>query len=430
MKFLISLFISLLALPSLAEDAAVQISVDTGKTFQVMQGFGSSALPPDHWHMWSSNQGTISPRLSSEQREELFKLVYKELGFTRMRFDWGQNRQEMDQYIDYVQQALRTGADTYFLSPRDLGKGMNESNPEEYVKHALGVIQYWKSKGLEIPYYSIVNEPGYTRSGIISKEYLRTVVKLLGQRLREAGLLTQLVIPDDWTAGEAYKRSSYILADPEARKYVGALAYHLYNENSEDVRKMAALSQAYKIPVWMTEFSDPRYTGPNGGLNWALSIHDLIVNGNVSAVDYMWPFFGEYSERKWPGNTLIVLKSDANGLHYKGYQLNSMYQAMGQYSRYVRPGYTRIAGDSSDRQIKVSAFKKSSAVVLVIINEAATDRQIDITLRGAPGIHTLEVVQGGNGQGWKTLASLRKANNRFLRTLPPKSITTLIGNES
>lgn len=430
MKFLISLFISLLALPSLAEDAAVQISVDTGKTFQVMQGFGSSALPLDHWHMWSSNQGTMSPRLSPEQREELFRLVYKELGFTRMRFDWGQNRQEMDQYIDYVKQALRTGADTYFLSPRDLGKGMNESNPEEYVKHALGVIQYWKSKGLELPYYSIVNEPGAAFTGHISKEYILAAIKLLGPQLRKAGIKTQFVITDDISPGEAFKRSSYILADPEARQYVGALAYHFYGESADEVRKMAALSEKYKLPVWMTEFSDPRLTGPQGGLNWALTVHDLIVNGNVSAVDYMWAFFGEYSERKWPGNALIILKSDANGLRYKGYQFNSMYHAMGHYSHFVRPGYSRIAGDSSDRQIKVSAFKKNSAVVLIVINEAAIDRQIDITLRGAPGIHTLEVVQGGNDQGWKTLATLRKANNRFLRTLPPKSITTFIGNES
>ena len=180
----------------------------------------------------------------------------------------------------------------------------------------------------------------------------------------------------------------------------------------------------------MTEFSDPRYTGSQGGLNWALTMHDLIVNGNVSAIDYMRAISGEYSERKWPGSTLIVLKSDASGLRYKGYQTNAMYHAMAQYSRYVRPGYARIAGDSSDRQIKVSAFKKNSAVVLIVINEAAIEKRIDITLRGAPAIHALETVQSGGDQGWKALATVKKANNRFLSTLPPKSITTFIGNES
>lgn len=83
---------------------------------------------------------------------------------------------------------MRFGANTFFLSPLRLEADMNESNPEAYVRHALGVIQYWKSKGLEMPYYSIINEPGYTRSGIISKEYILAVIKLLGPKLREAEL--------------------------------------------------------------------------------------------------------------------------------------------------------------------------------------------------------------------------------------------------
>lgn len=430
MKFLISLLISLLALPTLAENATVQISVDTGKTFQVMQGFGSSVRLFDDGHLWSVNHDGISPRPSPEQREEILKLAYRDLGLTRLRFAWdrGLTLHDWDRAIDYTRQAVALGANTYFLSPLRLEEGMTEFNPEKYVDHALGVIQYWKSKGLELPYYSIINEPGYTRSGIISKEYLRTVVRLLGKKLQEAGLRTKLVIPDDWTASEAYKRSSYILADPEARQYVGALAYHLYGDNAEDRSKMAALSQTYKIPVWMTEFSDPRYTGPQGGLNWALTVHDLIVNGNVSAIDYMWASFGEYSERKWPGNTLIILKNDANGLRYKGYQLNAMYHGMGQYSRYVRPGYIRIAGDSTDRQVRVSAFKKDNSLVFVVINEASVEKPIDVSLRGASRMQSFEVVQSSGDRSWQKLAEIKIVNDRLRATLAPRSITTFIAN--
>lgn len=430
MKLFAWLLACLLSSPSFAGDDVVKITLDTTKTFQVMQGFGSSVRLFDDGHLWNVNHDGISPRPSPEQREEILKLAYRDLGLTRLRFapDRGQSQRDWDRAIDLTRQAIALGADTYFLSPQRLEEGMTESNPEKYVDHALGIIQYWKSKGLELPYYSIINEPGYTRSGIISKEYLRAVVILLGKKLREAGLRTKLVIPDDWTAGEAYKRSSYILADPEARRYVGALAYHLYGDNAEDRSKMAALSQTYKIPVWMTEFSDPRYTGPQGGLNWALTIHDLIVNGNVSAIDYMWAFFGEYSERKWPGNTLIMLKSDANGLRYKGYQLNAMYHAMGQYSRYVRPGFVRIAGDSSDRKIQVSAFKKDRAVVFVLINEASVVKPIDVSLRGAPGVQSLEVVQSSSDQGWQTLAPINVVYDRFRMTLAPQSITTFIAH--
>lgn len=110
------------------------------------------------------------------------------------------------------------------------------------------------------------------------------------------------------------------------------------------------------------------------------------------------------------------------------YFLSPRDHAMGHYSRYMRPGYTRIAGGSSDRQIKVSAFKKNNTLVLVIINESVIDRQIDITLRGVPATRTPEVVQSGSGKGLQALEDVKRVDNRFLTRLPSNSITTFIGN--
>ena len=42
MKHLVWLFVCLLCSPAFAQDAVMKTSVDTGKTLQVMQGFGSS----------------------------------------------------------------------------------------------------------------------------------------------------------------------------------------------------------------------------------------------------------------------------------------------------------------------------------------------------------------------------------------------------
>ncbi len=427
MKRLVALFACLLYLPALAQDAVVQINVDTEKTFQVMQGFGSSALPFDNGHIWNAKPGGIAPRLTPEQRDEVLELVYQDLGLTRIRFtpNPGQSQRDIDQAIGHTQQALRFGADTFFISPLRLEAGMTEFNPEQYVDRAFWVIQYWKSKGLELPYYSIINEPGYTRSGIVSKEYILAVIKLLGPKLREAGLKTQFVITDDWTPGEAYKRCSYILADPDARQYVGALAYHLYSDNAEDIRKMAALSKSYKIPVWMTEFSDPGYVGPNGGLNWALTIHNLIVNGNVSAIDYMWAFFGEYSERSWPGNTLIKLKSDANGLRYKGYERNAMYHAMAHFSRHVRPGFVRIAADSGDSGLRVSAYKKGDRFVLVVINPSKNEKRIEVNLKGPARIVTWAGTQ--SAVQTESFPLSPDASDRLVARLAGQSLSTFWG---
>lgn len=98
MKQLAWLFVCCLCLPAIAQDAVVRIGVDTGKTFQVMQGFGSSILPFGNGHLWNVNPSSIGRRLTPEQREEILKLAYQDLGLTRLRFslDRGQTLRDMD----------------------------------------------------------------------------------------------------------------------------------------------------------------------------------------------------------------------------------------------------------------------------------------------------------------------------------------------
>ena len=87
-------------------------------------------------------------------------------------------------------------------------------------------------------YYSVVNEPGYRAGGLWSGELIRDVIKQLGPRLRAEGLQTAPVIPDDWGPAQAYERGWVILSDDAVRKYVGALAFHLYRGNESDLMDM------------------------------------------------------------------------------------------------------------------------------------------------------------------------------------------------
>jgi hypothetical protein len=114
------------------------------------------------------------------------------------------------------------------------------------------------------------------------------------------------VVPDDLNATQAYQRSKIILADPEARQYVKALAFHLYDEPLSNVIKMKGLSEQYGIPLWMTEYSQ------GNPFTWANTMHDLISTYNVTAVDYMFAFSG--------GRDLITLKH--NGTRYLGFERN------------------------------------------------------------------------------------------------------------
>ena len=101
--------------------------------------------------------------------------------------------------------------------------------------------------------------------------------------------------------------------------------------------------------------------GPRA-LDWAVRMHTLMVNGRVSAVDYLWGFFGSWQRPA----TLVSLDFDAGV--YRGMSLTPVYWLTGQWSRYVRPGYRRVAATPAASGILTSAFTGAGKVVVVSVN--------------------------------------------------------------
>ena len=163
---------------------------------------------------------------------------------------------------------------------------------------------------------------------------------------------------------------------------MGAIAFHLYAGNRYDLGKLRALGRKYGIPLWMTEYSlsaagfnkrayqlrgrDPIY--------WAVLMNDLIVNYDVSAIDYMMGFNGEWGERRFPGAQLIVLEHD--GLAYQGFRRTKQYYVMGQFSRFIEPGARRVKTEGAHGDIRVSAFRKGADMTVVGINTGMFPRRV------------------------------------------------------
>lgn len=240
------------------------VTISPQELRQTMAGFGVSSRVWDDPHV--SNAGSTSVLAAAQ--EKILTLPFTDLGLTRLRsvldggvepindnadptaFDWTKFHFEWkrnDAHINLVEQARAKGLTTFFVSPVKLEAWITEDNPDEYVEWALAILLRWCARGVELPYLSVINEPGYKRSGIWSAEWMRTVVKRLGARMRMEGLRTMLVIPDDLNPREAYKRASVVLGDPETRQYVGALAYHLYDTEESEPASDLKLVETYNV---------------------------------------------------------------------------------------------------------------------------------------------------------------------------------------
>lgn len=423
-----------------AVPAAGQVIVDASRTYQVMQGFGASNRVWDDPHVSNSDRTTIPPAV----RAELLARLYRDLGLTRVRpildggiepvndnddplvFDWSKFNFEWkrnDAHVAFVKEAIPFGLEIYFPGPLAPEHWMTDHNPDEYVEWVMAVLIRWRQLGQEPPFFSIVNEPGSNWQGRLwSGRWMRTVVKRLGPRMRAAGLKTELVVPDDINPTEAHARAREILGDPEARRYVGALAYHLYRQPSTaDMRAMQTLSSTYGIPVWMSEFGDVSFRDYNGALTWATMIHALIGEYGVSAVDYMWGFFGSYD----PGQALIAVTFD-NG-QYQSYALTPAYYVTGHFSRFIRPGHVRVNARSADPHGLVTAYTGAGDLVIVAINPGRDPKPLNFHLTAGPVSGSLSAVVTTRTEPWKAMPPIPVLDGTFNVVLPPESLTTLVG---
>lgn len=441
---------------ALAVSRAAAVTVDARTVFQRMDGFGSSERVFDDPHVFENfNPATARALtvLTTNQQDTVLDKLYVDLQLTRVRpaspetavgvgiepqndnadpnlidpskfnFAW----KNLDAHIDYIARARQRGVKTWFLSPivRETWMGVSTANDAaEYAEWLLAQALRCQALGVALPYLSVVNEPSYSRN-TMSGAFVRDVIKILGPKLRAAGLPTLFVVPDDVRSSDAAAKAQTIMADPLARSYVGALATHLYDEPLSNVTSMRLLGEQYGLPLWMTEFSLALAGAVglgNGPFDYADLIHELLGTYNVSAVDYQWGFFGQWESK---GQLVILNHSTSGAQSYTGFTLPKEYYVTGQYSKFIAPGACRIRADSTDSTIKVTAYVDWPWLTIVAFNRNASGNStVPFSFAGLPVVTTVNPVRTSGTENWASLPAINVTGATFTATLPPQSVTT------
>jgi O-glycosyl hydrolase len=438
------------------------VMVDAAATFQVMDGFGTSVRLFEDPHVFNNFDpatGRAKTVMTAAQQDEVLDKLYNELRLSRVRPVNGEGKagagiepvndnddpnvtdlskfdftfKKLDSHIDLLVRARERGAKTFFLSPvgREawMGTDVSKNDPAEYAEWLLAQVKRCAERGIRLPFLSVANEPSYSRNHM-SGEFIREVIKNLGPRLRAEKFETKFIVPDDVRSSDAAAKTKIILSDPAARQYVGALAAHLYDEPVSNVLQMKALADQYELPLWMTEFS----IGGMGSaklhadaLHWGLLMHDLITTYNVSAVDYMWGFFGQ-----WEGEKATLIMLNNRGDAYRDFTLTKTYYITGQFSRFIRPGSRRIKAQSSGQSVKASAYLDDRGLTIVAINMGQVEVKVIFRVSGFPAMAKANVagVRSSVAENWAALPAVAVDRMSFAATLPPNSITTFTADTS
>ena len=174
------------------------------------------------------------------------------------------------------------------------------------------------------------------------------------------------------------------------------------------------------IPVWITEISDvtPLDTSIQDGLKWAVTFHNYLTKANVNAIIW-WGGAMPTSNNE----SLIILNKNR-----KDYTLSKRYDILGNYSRYISEGSTRIqVTQPKNKDLLVSAYKKNDKYILVAINLSEKTISTNIRLDGANIKGALKQFITNKDNRWNKTNIVPVSNKYYNLTIPQFSIVTLVG---
>jgi glucuronoarabinoxylan endo-1,4-beta-xylanase len=305
-----------------------------------------------------------------------------------------------------------------------LGSGANVTNLNYASQLANYVLSMKTSYNVNLYAISIQNEPDANvttyEACVWTGTQIHDFVTNLSNALAAKGVgSTKIIIPEsqNWSSNPGLYTPT--LNDPTAAADVSIIANHNYVANNQvgDTTTPAALSTSGKAS-WETEVSQigGSYDGSiNNAIYWAGRIHLFMTAAQANAWHYWW---------------LISQNSDNEGLtDTSGNPAKRMY-VLGQWSRFVRPGYYRI-GASNTGNALISAYNDTNSGNFAIV---AVNTNVNTAISQT---FNLTNFTAGSVTPWLTTSNLSLvstnavtiSNSSFTYTLPALSVVTFVGQQ-
>ena len=263
------------------------------------------------------------------------------------------------------------------------------------------------------------NEPDFSagyESMLMSGSEAAAFAKVLGPKLH--AISAKLIVGSFSSWDNLHSTVSAIEADGAA---LAATDYYATNQY------YGTPSVGGVRPLWETEVSILGGGFENNIANaifWSKKIHVALVDGEVSAWLYWW-LLGPYYPGDAPGD------GDQQWLISPPYTKAKRFYGLGQWSKFVRPGWVRTAIAGGPSNTYCTSFKNTStgAFAIVIINDSGSSQSFGLSINGAvPG--TITPYRTSNTENIVGLTGLTPTGVRASVTVAANSITTFTGMAS
>lgn len=391
--------------------AAEEVTVDWNDTHQVIDGFGASTA-------WRSG--------ITDSQADMFFSVDKGIGLSLLRNRIAPTIPATTSELSIMQKAQARGARVWSApwSPPAAWKTNNDVNNgghllasryQDYANQQAAYVDSMKSAGVNIYAISVQNEPNYAatwESCEMSAQELHDFIPFLYNALAAKGLdSTKILMPEDshWR----FDLDSTTMNDPTTANMVDILAAHNYDFGTP------AVVNTHGKHLWETEVSDVYGvfdSSMTDAIVWVRRIHNFLTLAEVNAWHYWWLFC--------PGSYC----SNNQALTGPYFSPTKRMYILGNYSKFVRPGFRRI-GVTSTGSLLVSAYKDPAGetVAIVAVNPSRAGAiTANFTLSGF-GLNSVTPWITSNSLSLAQQADISVSGSSFSYILPANTVATLVG---
>jgi O-glycosyl hydrolase len=343
------------------------------------------------------------------------------------------------------------------------GNCIDSANWAAFATFTVQWIQFLNANSAPVSVLEVGNEPDDTWSstgGTLdachwSASGLDSYIKgNLGPALASAGLSSVKIMMPSTSGWFSPDYATTCLNDSACAPYVSIAASHGYDgAGSVDgtgsqyccATATAPPSSTSGKHVWMSEV--------NGGFNydstsalwkwdssmadalvWAHSIHDYLTVANASAWLY-WELL-DVCAGIYTGGCINGPLNDGFGYPTGSGQIptslnfGSRYYAIGNWSKFVRSGYSRIDATTNPQAgVYVTAFQNTStgSLVIVAINNNSSSAGQTFAISNAPSFSTVTPYVTSASLHLAAQSAVSVSSQSFSYTLPASSVTTFVG---
>ncbi|WP_367326110.1 glycoside hydrolase [Streptomyces sp. HUAS ZL42] len=332
---------------------------------------------------------------------------------------------------------------------KSCGGYLKAENTADFAKYVADVTDHLAKQGVKIDYISPFNEPNNSFDScgqegmLVPVDQRDDIVRALGAEQRARHQRTSIIADESSSTVSFNTEVPQWISQPGTAQYVSRLAHHTYNNPGDDQRaRIYETSRAAGKQSWSTEIC----CFGKGGTGWAQEYDPTIDGGlNLSRIIYKDFATAHDSAFQWWVALSEMIGSDPlakndqgwnDGLIYydPNYATNGnqtlyftkRYYALGQYSKFVKPGSVAHDVTGVPDGVEVSTYDRGGKWVVVVNNHNTTDTALNLHFNSKKPVAAAKAVRTSADENWAFVAKPSVSGGTVSTTLAARSVTTYV----